>query len=89
MASKQGMAQAVNISFPPGLKEKVQDLAKRKNFKTMSGYLQHLVNREVRKEEFRTEFEQYLKAGLDSGPSLQTPEDFIAKGKQRLLEKSS
>lgn len=46
-----------------------------------------LFDRKIRKEEFRTEFQRLLKMGIDSGPSLHSADDFIAKGKQRLRYK--
>jgi antitoxin ParD1/3/4 len=60
----------MNLSIPRKLKERAQQLAKKKNFSSASDYLQHLIREDDDRDNAQKQLNAFLQKGIDSGKAM-------------------
>jgi Arc/MetJ-type ribon-helix-helix transcriptional regulator len=78
----------VKISLPTNLKTTLQKLAQKKQYSTVSGFIQELIRRESTIEKEKSKLQKMIQEGLDSGLSS-TPPDVFFKRMQQKIDKST
>ena len=81
----------MNVSITHGLKELAQRQVEAGHFSTMSDYITHLIRNDVEKEKVRHLFDeqgfdldQFIQAGIDSGPSKLSGPEIHEKARKRI-----
>ena len=81
----------MNVSITDGLKEMAQRQVEVGHYSTMSDYITHLIRADVEKisirslfEDHGTDFDSYIKAGIDSGISEKSGTEIHEEARQRI-----
>ena len=81
----------MNVSITDKLKELAQQQAEARHFSTMSDYINHLIRSDVEKDSIRdmfenrgVDFDQFIQAGIDSGPAKLSGPEIHRESKKRI-----
>ena len=67
----------IKISLPTKMRDDIKDLVNNSRHSTTSGFIQDLVNKELRLEKEKAKLNKMVNAGVASGVSDQNPTDFF------------
>jgi len=78
----------MKISLPRELRTAAKRLSEKKQYSTVSGFLQHLIRREDAIDRERVKLRQMIQEGIDSGVSDTPPDIFFEQLERRTRAKN-
>ncbi len=74
----------IKISLPLELKNKLQKLSQKKQYSTVSGFVQELIRREDSLEKEKVLLKKMIQEGVESGVSKTSPDVFFDNLQQKI-----